>query len=85
MNSPLDKLAKLYIDEIVKFHGTPIGIVSNRDPWFTSQFWKNLQQAIGTKLNFSTLFHPQTDGQSERNIHTLEDMLRACVIDLKGS
>ena len=60
-------------------------IVSDRDPRFTSRFWSKLQDAMGTKLHFSTAFHPQTDGQSERTIQTLEDMLRACVMEFKGS
>ena len=64
----LDKLASLYVSEIVKSHGVPVSIVSDRDPRFTSHFWGSLQNALGTKLHFSTAFHPQTDGQSERTI-----------------
>ena len=60
-------------------------ITSDRDPKFTSRFWISLQQELGTRLNFSTAFHPQTDGQSERTIQTLEDMLRAVVLDRGGS
>ncbi|GJT07164.1 putative reverse transcriptase domain-containing protein [Tanacetum coccineum] len=67
--------------EIVRLHGTPTSIVSDRDPKFTSHFWKGLQKAWGTRLKFSTAFHPQTDGQSERTIQTLEDMLRACALE----
>ena len=74
-------LAKLYIQEIMRLHGIPLSIVSNRDPKFTSQFWQSLKRALGTQLNFSTVFHPQIDGQSERVIQILEDMLRACVLD----
>uniref|UniRef100_A0A2N9F3Y9 RNA-directed DNA polymerase n=1 Tax=Fagus sylvatica TaxID=28930 RepID=A0A2N9F3Y9_FAGSY len=85
MNYSLDQLAQLYIEEIVRLHGIPVSIVSDRDPRFTSRFWKSLHKALGTNLNFSTAFHPQTDGQSERTIQILEDMLRACVLDLKGS
>ena len=81
----LDKLAELYIKEIVQLHGIPISIISNRDPRFTSRFWEKLQEALGTRLNFNTTFHPQTDGQSERVIHILEDLLRSCVIDYEGS
>ncbi|WRX23577.1 Reverse transcriptase domain - like 10 [Theobroma cacao] len=81
----IEKLAQLYIDEIVRLHGVPVSIVSDRDPRFTSRFWPKFQEALGTKLKFSTAFHPQTDGQSERTIQTLEDMLRACVIDFIGS
>ena len=81
----LEKLAQLYVDEIVRLHGVPVSIVSDRDPRFTSRFWPSLQTALGTRLHFSTAFHPQTDGQSERTIQTLEDMLRACVMEFKGS
>ena len=81
----MDKYAKLYMDEIVRLHGIPVSIVSDRDSRFTSIFWKSLHKAMGTKLNFSTAFHPQTDGQSERTIQILEDMLRACVMDFNGS
>ena len=64
----LEKLAQLYVDEIVRLHGVPVSIVSDRDPRFTSRFWPSLQTALGTCLHFSTTFHPQTDGQSERTI-----------------
>ena len=76
-NYSLDKLAEIYIDEIVRLHGVPISIISDRDPRFTSRFWKKLHEFLGTKLNFSTAFHPQTDGQSERVTQVLEDMLRS--------
>ena len=81
----LDKLAELYIKEIVRLHWIPISIISDRDPRFTSRFWGKLQDALGTLLNFSTAFHPQTDGQSEIVIQIMEDMLRSCVIDYEGS
>ena len=81
----LEKVAELYIKEIVRLHGISVSIISNRDPRFTSRIWGKLQEALGTQLNFSTTFHPQTDGQSERVIQILEDMLRSCVIDLEGS
>ena len=81
----LEKLAQLYVDEIVRLHGVPVSIVSDQDPRFTSRFWPSLQAALGTRLHFSTAFHPQTDGQSERTIQALEDMLRGCVIEFKGS
>ncbi|GJX18095.1 putative reverse transcriptase domain-containing protein [Tanacetum coccineum] len=61
--------------------GVPISIISDRDSHFTSRFWQSLQSALGTQLDMSTAYHPETDGQSERTIQTLEDMLRACVID----
>ncbi|KAA3471891.1 DNA/RNA polymerases superfamily protein [Gossypium australe] len=81
----LDRLAELYIAEIVRLHGVPVSIISDRDSRFTSRFWKKLQEALGTKLNFSTSFHPQTDGQSERVIHILDDMLRCCVLQFEGN
>ena len=81
----LERYAQLYVDEIVRLHGAPVSIVSDRDPRFTSRFWPKLQDAMGTKLHFNTAFHPQTDGQSEKTIQTLEDMLRACVMEFKGS
>ena len=81
----LQKLAKLYVAEVVRLHGVPVSIISDRDPRFTSRFWRKLQEALGTRLDFSTAFHPQTDGQSERVIQVLEDMLRGCIIDFRGS
>ena len=81
----LDKLADLYIKEIVRLHRILVSIISDRDPRFTSRFWGKLQEALGTRLNFSTAFHSQMDGQSERVIQVLEDMLRSCVIDYEGS
>ena len=69
----------------MRLHGVPVSIVSDRDPRFTSRFWPSLQTDLGTRLHFSTAFHPQMDGQSERTIQTLEDMLRACVMEFKGS
>ena len=80
-----DKLAKIYVDEIVSRHGVPLNIISDRDARFSSRFWRTMQSAMGTQLHLSSAYHPQTDGQSERTIQTLEDMLRACVIDFGGS
>ncbi|GJS40207.1 putative reverse transcriptase domain-containing protein [Tanacetum coccineum] len=73
----METLTRLYIKEIVSRHGVPISIISDRDSHFTSRFWKSLQNALGTQLDMSTAYHPETDGQSERTIQTLEDMLRA--------
>ena len=68
MTFDLDRLCRLYIREIVRLHGVPVSIVSDRDPRFTTHFWKSFQKAMGTRLTMSTTFHPQTDGQSERTI-----------------
>ena len=75
MTDPIDKLAKLYVNEVIRLHGVPISMVSDRDPRFTSRLWPCLQRALGTEVNLSTAYHPQTDGQSERTIQTLEDLL----------
>ena len=82
MTFTLEEFCRLYIREIVRLHGV---LVSNRDPRFTAHFWKSFQKAMGTQLTMSTTFHPQTNGQSERTIQILKDMLRACVLDHKGS
>nr|GFC71083.1 putative reverse transcriptase domain-containing protein [Tanacetum cinerariifolium] len=81
----VSKLAETFQQEIVRLHGTPLAIVSDRDPRFTSRFWKGLQKAWGTRLKFSIDFHPQTDGQTERTIQTLEDMLRSCALEWTGN
>ncbi|TYG49507.1 hypothetical protein ES288_D10G099900v1 [Gossypium darwinii] len=85
MDYSLDKLVELYISEIVKLHGVLISIIFDRDSRFTSRFRDNLQEALGTQLHFSTAFHPQTDGQSERVIQVLEDMLRCCILEFEGN
>ncbi|GJT02761.1 putative reverse transcriptase domain-containing protein [Tanacetum coccineum] len=79
----METLTRLYIKEIVSRHRVPISIISDCDSHFTSIFWQSLQNALGTQLDMSTAYHPETDGQSERTIQTLEDMLRACVIDFR--
>nr|GEY32956.1 putative reverse transcriptase domain-containing protein [Tanacetum cinerariifolium] len=81
----VSKLAETFQQEIVRLHGTPSAIVSDRDPCFTSRFWKVLQKAWGTRLKFSTAFHPRTDDQTERTIQTLEDMLRSCALEWTGN
>ena len=85
MTFTLEEFCQLYIREIIHLHGVPMSIVSDRDPRFTTHFWKSFQKAMGTQLMMSTAFHPQTDGRSEKTIQVLEDMLRACVLNLKGS
>ena len=85
MTFALERFYRLYIREIVRPHGVLVSIVSDRDPRFMTHFWKSFQKAMGTWRTMSTVFHPQTDGQSERTIQVLEDMLRACVLDHKGS
>ncbi|GJZ08186.1 putative reverse transcriptase domain-containing protein [Tanacetum coccineum] len=77
----MEKLTKQYLKEVVSRYGVPVLIISDRDSKFTSHFWKSLNEALGTQLDMSTAYHPQTDGQSERTIQTLEDMLRVCVMD----
>ncbi|GJW68452.1 putative reverse transcriptase domain-containing protein [Tanacetum coccineum] len=77
----MEKLARMYLKEVVTRHGIPVLIICDRDPRFASNFWRSLQKPLGTNLDMSTAYHPQTNEQSERTIQTLEDMLRACVID----
>ncbi|GKD45219.1 putative reverse transcriptase domain-containing protein, partial [Tanacetum coccineum] len=81
----MEKLTRLFLKEIVCRHGVPVLIISDQDSHFRSRFWRSLQEAWGTNLDISTPYHPQMDGQSERTIQTLEDMLRACVIDFRSS
>ena len=85
MTFTLEEFYRLYIREIVRLHGVPVSIVLDRDPRFTTHFWKNFQKAMETQLTMSIAFHPQTGGQLERTIQVLEDMLRACVLEHKGS
>nr|GEY09738.1 putative reverse transcriptase domain-containing protein [Tanacetum cinerariifolium] len=77
----MEKLARMYLKEVVARHGIPVSIICDRDPRFTSNFWRSLQKALGTSLDMSIAYHPETDGQSERTIQTLEDMLRTSAID----
>ncbi|KAK1415049.1 hypothetical protein QVD17_30819 [Tagetes erecta] len=80
-----EKLAEIFIKGVVVMHGMPVSIVSDRDTRFTSKLWKKFHEEMGAKLHISLAYHPQTDGQSERTIQTLEDMLRACVLEFGGS
>ncbi|KAL1206308.1 hypothetical protein V5N11_032449 [Cardamine amara subsp. amara] len=77
-------LAREYVKEIVRLYGVPVSVVSDRDPKFTSEFWKAFQKEMGTRVHMSTAYHPQTYGQSERTIQTFEDLLRMCVLDWGG-
>jgi transposase InsO family protein len=79
------RLAKIYMNIIVCLHGVPKSIVSDRGTQFTSHFWRQLHESLGIRLEFSTTFHPQTDGQTERVNQILEDMLRACAFDYGSS
>ncbi|GKB62623.1 putative reverse transcriptase domain-containing protein [Tanacetum coccineum] len=80
-NDSMEKLTRQYLKEVVSRHGVPVSIISDHNDRFTSQFWQSLQEALGMQLDMSTSYHPETDGQSERTIQMLEDMLRACVMD----
>ncbi|GJR32743.1 putative reverse transcriptase domain-containing protein [Tanacetum coccineum] len=73
----LERLAQLYLKEVVSRHGVLVSIISNRDGRFTSHFWQSLEKALGTRLDMSTAYHPQTKGQSESTIQTLEDIIKA--------
>ncbi|GJY79786.1 putative reverse transcriptase domain-containing protein [Tanacetum coccineum] len=81
----MERLARLYLNEIFARHGISISIISDHNSRFTSRFWQSMQETLGTRLDMSTAYHPQTDGQSKRTIQTLEYMLRACVLDFGGS
>ncbi|GKG36054.1 reverse transcriptase domain-containing protein, partial [Tanacetum coccineum] len=69
--------------EVVSRHGVPVSIISDQDSKFMSHLWKSLNEALGTQLDMSTAYHLQTNGQSEKTMQTLEDMLRACVMDFR--
>ena len=85
MGQQIHALAQLYIEEIVQLHRIPASVVSDRDPRFTSRFWESFHKCMGIQLKFSMTYHPQTNGQSERTIQMLEDMLRTCILDFLGS
>ncbi|GKD77727.1 putative reverse transcriptase domain-containing protein, partial [Tanacetum coccineum] len=80
-NDSMEKLTRQYLKEVVSRHGVPVSIISDRDSRFTSYFWQSLQKALGIQLDTTTAYHLYTDGQSERTIQTLENMLRAHVMD----
>ena len=79
-----EQMAMLYMVHQHRLHGIPTTIIFDRDPRFTARFWKSFHAALGTEVVFNTTHHPQTDGQSERTIQTLEDMLRACALTMQG-
>ena len=74
-----EEYTRLYIKENFRLHGVPISIISERGAQFTTNFWRSFQKSLGTQENLSTTFQPQTDGQAECTIHTLEDMMRSCI------
>ncbi|GJT64404.1 putative reverse transcriptase domain-containing protein [Tanacetum coccineum] len=78
-----ERLTRLYLKEVVSRHGVSVSITFDRDGRFTSHFWQSLQKALGTRLDMSTAYHSQTDGQNERTIQIIKDMLRACVINFE--
>ena len=80
-----EKYARLYLKEIVRFHGILSSIISDRGAQFISHFWRSFQKCLGTKVNLSTAFHPQRDGQAERITQIPEYILKACVTAYKGS
>ncbi|XP_070037066.1 uncharacterized protein [Nicotiana tomentosiformis] len=71
-----ERLAQIYIQEIIRFHGVPVSIILDRGPQFTSHFWRAIQSELGTRVELSMTFHLQTDGLLERIVQILEDMLR---------
>ena len=75
----------MYIEKIVSLYGIPLSVVSDRDMRFTTRFWKSLQEALGTKLKLSSAYHPKTDRQTKRTIQSLEDLLRACVLEQRSA
>jgi len=75
-----EQLADLYVKHILRLHGAPTNVISDRGAIFMSRFWQSLHESIGTKLDYSTAYNPQTDGQTERVNQILEDMLRASIL-----
>jgi hypothetical protein len=79
------KLVELYMSRIMCLYGVPKKIMSDRGSQFTPKFWEKLHESMDTKLNFSSAYHPQIDGQTERTSQIFEDMLRACVLKYEKS
>ncbi|KAM2280565.1 hypothetical protein ACFX1S_041275 [Malus domestica] len=84
-NYSLSRLVELFISEIVKYHGVPVSIISDWDPRFTSKFWVVFQKALGSRLLYNIAYHPQIDGQSEKTIQTLEDILRSSILQFRDT
>nr|GEW82031.1 reverse transcriptase domain-containing protein [Tanacetum cinerariifolium] len=84
-DNSLEKLTRQCLKEVVSRHRVSVLIIFNRDGRFALHFWRSFYKALGTRLDMSIAYHPQTDRQSERTIQTLEDMLRACVLDFRKS
>jgi transposase InsO family protein len=74
-------IAQLFLDNIYKLHGLPFSIMSDRDTIFTSKFWKGLMEKVGVKLNYSTIYHPQSDGETERVNQCIENHLICMVFN----
>jgi transposase InsO family protein len=74
-------LAHVFVSEVIRLHGIPKKIISDRDSSFTSRFWTSLQSTLKTRLNLSTSYHPETDGKTKRLNQVMEDMLRMYVMD----
>jgi transposase InsO family protein len=75
-----ERLANLYVEHILRLHGAPKIIVSDRGTQFVAKFWRSIHKLMGTTLSYNTAFHPQIDGQTKRVNQVLEDMLRACAL-----
>ncbi|KAK8948495.1 hypothetical protein KSP39_PZI006255 [Platanthera zijinensis] len=82
---PMRRIAELYLNEVIRLHGVPVSIISDRDSRFTSRFWQSLQEGLGTDLRYSTAYHPQTNGQTERVNQIVEDMIRCYILDHGGA
>ncbi|GJP84341.1 hypothetical protein CLOP_g14407 [Closterium sp. NIES-67] len=76
-----EETARLFISTVVRLHGIPAAIISDRDPKFTSKFWQDTWARYGTRLQFSSAYHPQTDGQTERTNQTMEQLIRTNCLD----
>ena len=82
---PIDKLVRLYMNKVVRLHGVPVSIISYHGPQFSSHIWPNIQDALGTRLSLNIAFHSKINDQLKRTIHTLKDLLRACVLEFRDN